>query len=209
MSDSYFDTIVQGLESWTPFFIQHKYLITNILQTIIDANISISPSPQDVFRIFYYISINEIRVVIVGDEPIIPSLLRPTSSFYIPQIISSFLKSRSNVCRDKMLSSWISQGIFPINMAWTIGHSDCKFQSSHIILWEEFSHKLIQYIQHYSPDSIFLLLDKKAWVLAEHIPKSRIIQEDAKDKNFIIQTCLDETNNLLSQPIYWDSILYQ
>lgn len=209
MSDPYFDTIVQGLGSWTPFFIQHKSLITNILQTIIDANISISPTPHDVFRIFYHISINEIRVVIVGDEPIIPSLLRPTSSFYIPQIISSFLKSGSNVCRDKMLSSWISQGVFPMNMAWTIGHGKCKFQSSHMILWEEFSHKLIQYIQHHSQESIFLLLDKKAWVLTEHIPKYRIIQGDAKDKSFIIQACLDETNNLLSQPIYWNSILYR
>jgi uracil DNA glycosylase len=199
MSDSHFDTIVQGLGSWTPFFIQHKFLITNILQTIIDAKISIFPTPQDVFRIFYEISINEIRVVIVGDEPIISSC-----SFFIPRIISSFLKSSSNVCRDKMLSTWISQGVFPMNMAWTIGYSDCEFQSSHLILWEEFSRKLIQYIQHHSPDSIFLLLDKKAWVLTEHIPKYRIIQQDAKD----FLTCFDDVNNLLSQPIYWNSILY-
>lgn len=176
MSHPYFDQAVQCLGTWIPFFILHRPLFENILQTIIDAHIKITPPPNRVFQSFYDVPLDQIRVVIVSPEP----------GMSIPY----------PACKDRTLSSWSSQGVFLMSMAWTRG-GEC----SHRLMWEELTRHLIQYIQEQRPNALFLLIGSETWCLSEHIPRDRVFHRKSIDKALLV-----EVNGCLEDPIYWDSV---
>ncbi|RHZ37588.1 uracil-DNA glycosylase [endosymbiont GvMRE of Glomus versiforme] len=174
-------------KSWIEFFqeqIKQKYfpdLLTQIDNEY--QNRRCCPSQKDVFRLFQEISLPQIKVVILGQDPYHQSELikhRDGSAEkrwvadgiafstqkpgYIPATLQNiFLElGREFDCPPPTSSNllpWVKEGVFLLNTALTVQKSE---PLSHMELWEEFTYSLIKYLNNYNPELVWIFWGKKA-----------------------------------------------
>ncbi|UAJ65157.1 uracil-DNA glycosylase [Candidatus Schneideria nysicola] len=158
--------------SWKDFFEEEKKLnyFKNILYNIIRARslgIKIYPRQQDIFNAFHYTELHEVKVVIIGQDPYhgphqadglafsvrhgvpIPPSLR---NIYkeLSQDVPNFIRPNHGC-----LYSWSKQGVMLLNSILTVESGKA---GSHANLgWLTFTDKVINIINYYLEDIIFLL----------------------------------------------------
>lgn len=124
------------------------------------------PPPPDVFNAFKLCSLNDLKVVILGQDPYHGLGQAHGLSFSVPDFIT-LPPSLRNIFKEKMadvggnepfhgnLSNWANQGVLLLNQILTVtdGHA-----GSHVNLgWEEFSMQLINYITKEKDFVVFML----------------------------------------------------
>ncbi|WP_151944399.1 uracil-DNA glycosylase [Aliarcobacter butzleri] len=150
-------------------------------------NSIVFPEKQNIFKAFFLTKFEDLKVVILGQDPYhgigqaqglsfsTPSNIKnPPSMVNILKEINDDLGKKS-VCEDGDLTPWAKQGIMLLNTILTVEQGLAK--SHHNLGWEIFTDNIIKYISDNKENVIFLLWGSPA------ISKTKLID---KNKHFIL-----------------------
>jgi uracil-DNA glycosylase len=142
--------------------------------------------PPDPYTIFKAMKPEEIKVVILGQDPyhgtgqangrafaVNPDIKMPPS---LKNIYREIMDEGFEVEIDKTLLSWEKQGVFLLNSALTVYH---KRPNSHSGFWKPYTDKIIEFIAEQPQKKVFML-----WG-ANSIKKSGFI---TGDQNLILES---------------------
>ncbi|MGJ0310792.1 uracil-DNA glycosylase [Aliarcobacter cryaerophilus] len=187
-------------------------------------NSIVFPEKQNIFKAFSLTKLENLKVVILGQDPYhgfgqaqglafsTPSNIKnPPSMQNILKEIENDLGKKS-ICEDGDLTPWAKQGVLLLNTILTVEES--KPKSHHNLGWEVFTDNIIKYISDNCEDTIFILWGSPA------ISKTKLI--DAKKHHILTAPhpsplssyrgffgCkhFSKTNNILKslnkEPIIW------
>ena len=218
--------------TWIPFFqqeAQKNYFFP--LLTKIDEeykNYKCWPRKENVFRLFREISINKIKVVILGQDPYhLPEVadglaFSTQKNNYIPASLKNiFLELSQDLnCSPPTKSNllpWVKEGVFLLNTALTVKDGQAL---SHMKPWEEFIYSLLKYLNNYNHEIIWIFWGQKARKIGEqcginqtnnHVLISAHPSPYSAEYGFFGSRPFSKTNNLLTnlkkEPINWLSIM--
>jgi len=158
---------------WIPFFEKNNTELTTILNSINFDSDTIYPNKNDVFRSLFYFPPNEIKLVILGQDPYISSengipqacglsFSVPKNHKKIPPSLQNIFKEIKNSYPDYQipvngcLKRWAKkEKILLLNSALTVIEGK---SNSHAKLWSSFTDNLIRFISENNNDTIFLLM---------------------------------------------------
>ncbi len=148
---------------------------------------TVYPSQDDIFNAFNKTPIDNLKVVILGQDPYhsigqaqglsfsTPSNIKnPPSMVNILKEIKDDLK-KDSICTNGDLTPWADQGVLLLNTILTVEES--KPKSHHKLGWEIFTDNIIKHISKNCEDIIFILWGAPA------IKKDKIID---KSKHYIL-----------------------
>jgi len=219
-------------QTWKNFFQQESEkdyffpLLTKINEEY--KNYKCWPRKENIFRLFREISIDNIKVVILGQDPYHLPEVADGLAFstqkpnYIPaslkniflelsQDLSCSLPTKSN------LLPWVKEGVFLLNTALTVKDGQAL---SHMKLWEEFIYSLLKYLNNYNREIIWIFWGQKARKIGEqcgisqinnHVLISAHPSPYSAEHGFFGSQPFSKTNKLLTslkkEPINWLSIM--
>jgi uracil-DNA glycosylase len=144
-------------------------------------NSMVFPEKQNIFKAFSLTKLDNLKVVILGQDPYhgfgqaqglsfsTPSNIKnPPSMMNILKEINDDLGKKS-ICEDGDLTSWAKQGVLLLNTILTVEES--KPKSHHNLGWEIFTDNIIKFISDNKNDIIFILWGSPA------ISKSKLIDK--------------------------------
>ncbi|WNL26864.1 uracil-DNA glycosylase [Arcobacter cryaerophilus gv. pseudocryaerophilus] len=128
---------------------------------------TVFPEKQNIFKAFFLTKLDNLKVVILGQDPYhgfgqaqglafsTPANIKnPPSMQNILKEIQSDLGKKS-ICEDGDLTPWAKQGVLLLNTILTVEES--KPKSHHNLGWEVFTDNVIKYISDNCEDTIFIL----------------------------------------------------
>ena len=128
---------------------------------------TVFPEKQNIFKAFSLTKLDNLKVVILGQDPYhgfgqaqglafsTPANIKnPPSMQNILKEIQSDLGKKS-ICEDGDLTSWAKQGVMLLNTILTVEEGNPK--SHHSLGWEVFTDNIIKYISDNCEDTIFIL----------------------------------------------------
>ncbi|MCT7484838.1 uracil-DNA glycosylase [Aliarcobacter cryaerophilus] len=128
---------------------------------------TVFPEKQNIFKAFFLTKIDNLKVVILGQDPYhgfgqaqglafsTPANIKnPPSMQNILKEIQSDLGKKS-ICEDGDLTPWAKQGVLLLNTILTV--EEAKPKSHHNLGWEVFTDNIIKYISDNCEDTIFIL----------------------------------------------------
>ncbi|MCD8541469.1 MAG: uracil-DNA glycosylase [Aliarcobacter cryaerophilus] len=128
---------------------------------------TVFPEKQNIFKAFFLTKLDNLKVVILGQDPYhgfgqaqglafsTPAKIKnPPSMQNILKEIQSDLGKKS-ICEDGDLTPWAKQGVLLLNTILTV--EEAKPKSHHNLGWEVFTDNIIKYISDNCEDTIFIL----------------------------------------------------
>ncbi len=128
---------------------------------------TVFPEKQNIFKAFSLTKLDNLKVVILGQDPYhgfgqaqglafsTPANIKnPPSMQNILKEIQSDLGKKS-ICEDGDLTPWAKQGVLLLNTILTV--EEAKPKSHHNLAWEVFTDNVIKYISDNCEDTIFIL----------------------------------------------------
>ena len=128
---------------------------------------TVFPEKQNIFKAFSLTKLDNLKVVILGQDPYhgfgqaqglafsTPANIKnPPSMQNILKEIQSDLGKKS-ICEDGDLTPWAKQGVLLLNTILTV--EEAKPKSHHSLGWEVFTDNIIKYISDNCEDTIFIL----------------------------------------------------
>lgn len=174
---------------WAAFFNdpQVKAQVSAISQALSQQSTSasaISPGIARVFRTLYMTSPNEVKALVLGQDPaptpglatgLSFSLDSSESTANVPSVQRVLLELQNERFSTSILngdlSTWAEDGVLLLNAALTIpcppGASSCTI-GGHINLWKAFTAQLIQYIDQHAQPMAYILWGSAAGQYAEY-----------------------------------------
>jgi uracil-DNA glycosylase len=141
---------------------------------------SIFPPQEHIFRAFSFFNMNDLKVVIIGQDPYHTKTLADGLCFSVPngskmppslRNIFKELERSYNVKRtDTDLSDWAKQGVLLINTAFTVEENK---PGSHAKHWKNFTRELLTHIGQNSEHVIYMLWGNHAQSYEDCINVSR------------------------------------
>ena len=211
---------------WVEFF-EKEEVQTEIakISAFLERNnhITIYPPINQVFRAFYITSINDLKVVLIGQDPYHNSnavgfcfsvrpgnKVNPSLKNIYKELIMEDYKPHMN----GDLLHWAKQGVFLYNMGLTV-EKGCA--DSHTGEWYRFSELLIEYIVENTQDICWLLMGKRAQEIIPIIKKNKshtvfktshpspfsAMRGFGDSPAFIGSNVFREINNKLEEKIEW------
>ena len=184
--DSYKQKIFEKLEpsGWGKVFKQYIFSIEfekilNDLYEISNNGEKFTPTLKDLFRAFEECSYDELKLVIVGQDPY-PGIgvadgisfscsntgkLQP-SLRYIFDEINRTVYADNQVCTDVDLKRWSNQGILMLNTSLT---TEVGKIGQHYDLWKGFTSYLFDYLNHNKKELVYIYMGKKAQEWADYV----------------------------------------
>jgi uracil-DNA glycosylase len=161
-------------KSWVNILTTINTNIQDMINNIYNNDNIIYPKKEDIFNAFKYCEINEIKVVILGQDCYINSLnknniLIPQANglafsvnkeHKIPPSLKNIFKEMSetienfNYPENGNLSYLAKQGVLLLNSALTVEHGK---SNSHALYWQPFTDKIIKYISDNTENVVFIL----------------------------------------------------
>lgn len=162
-------------------FIDESMLLRyrNMLMQCTLNNVPIEPSPERVFSCFKHTKAENLKVVILGQDPYFDGGSATGLAFankatqtqispslkVIKQSVLSLSNSEENPKFDQTLESWAEQGILLLNSALTVRRGE---PGSHMKAWRPFIERLLVAISAQT-NACFLLFGKTAWTFKDCI----------------------------------------
>ena len=152
----------------------------HIMNTLID-NVEngrrFTPKFRDVFNGFYECPYDDLKVVIVGQDPY-PQLGVADGIAFSCSIKGKAEKSLQYINQSLGkelvdLRCWSNQGVLLINTAFT-----CEINKigSHYAIWKSFTEHVFENINRHNPNTIFILMGKKAEAWQTLLPNCKILK---------------------------------
>ena len=158
---------------WMKFIDEDMLLkYRNMLMQCTLNNVPIEPSPEKVFRCFKRTKAEDLKVVILGQDPYFDGsatglafanaadrkVLSPSLKV-IKDSVLSLVDSKESPIFDSTLEGWAKQGILLLNSALTVRRGE---PGSHMKAWRPFIERLLVAISG-KTNACFLLFGKTAW----------------------------------------------
>lgn len=213
-----------------------KILITenkNKLNTILDNlptdKTYMCPKVKDIFHAFRLTSLDNVRVVIVGqdpyttieDKPVAHGLSFSSKSSTIPPSLKNIYKclkhtQKITIPHDADLTQWASQGVLMINRSLTVMQGQAN---GHKALWEDYTGNIIDRLCRIKEEEgkflIFLLwggnakslkpiIGDKHMVWSETHPSPMAQNSLSADRKFTNCSHFKDINDILDPPINWN-----
>ncbi|MDD3007240.1 MAG: uracil-DNA glycosylase [Arcobacter sp.] len=144
---------------------------------------TVFPEKQNIFKAFSLTKLENLKVVILGQDPYhgfgqaqglafsTPSNIKnPPSMVNILKEVNDDLGKKS-ICEDGDLTSWAKQGVMLLNTILTV--EEGKAKSHHNLGWEIFTDNIIKYISDNKENVIFILWGSPAIAKTKLINKSK------------------------------------
>jgi uracil-DNA glycosylase len=159
----------------------YRDLILNVERAYKDQDIT--PLKENIFQAFNLCSFDDIKVVILGQDPYPTPGHAQGLSFSIPAGVSPLAKSLQNIFKEikedigenKLkngdLRPWVSQGVFLLNSVLTVVEGQPNSHAN--IGWEKFTDYVLEKISKEKEDVVFLLWGKTAQSKATLIDKKK------------------------------------
>ena len=153
--------------------------IMNKLRDSVEQGLRFTPKFKDVFNGFYECPYDDLKVVIVGQDPY-PQLGVADGIAFSCSIkgkaeksLQYILKALEDENGSVDLRRWSNQGVLLINTAFT-----CEVNKigSHYGIWKSFTEHVFENINRHNPDTIFILMGKKAEAWQTLLPNCKIIK---------------------------------
>lgn len=167
-------------ESWKQLFDSYEF----DLDALYNEPVPVYPPRDCLFRVFE-MPVNEIRLVILGQDPyhghgqahglsfsVLPGVAKPPSLLNICKELKAEFPERDYKFPSGCLEPWTKQGIFLLNTALTVRESS---PNSHAAHWSEFTNDVIRFISDRNPKAVFLLLGSFAKSKAEFIENKKLM----------------------------------
>lgn len=137
--------------SWVPLFEEvGRPLLQQTLQSIqkeremYEPDILIFPPPDSIWRLFRILPLDDVRVIVIGQDPYIHENEAMGFSFSIPQKCHKTPPSLQNIFKELRddcgiyrtrtdLTDWVQQGVFLINQTLTVRQYK---SNSHALFWK-------------------------------------------------------------------------
>lgn len=172
-------------EDWKPFFKRQETNLKNILSKI-DFTEIVYPSKENIFNSFNLCSYNDVKVVIIGQDPYHNEGQAQGLAFSVPKgfPLPPSLKNIYKELEDDLgiintngdLTSWAEQGVFLINTSLTVEKN--KPMSHSKIGWQDFVMEAIKEINK-KENVIFILWGGEAKKFKKIISSKNHIIESA------------------------------
>ncbi len=211
-------TIIQN-EQQQPYYQNLKKIIEEKYQTT-----TVYPPKEKIFNAFEHTQYDNLKVVILGQDPYHGVNQAQGLAFSTPKEIKSppsmvnILKEikentgKDSICLDGDLTPWAEQGVLLLNTILTV--EDGKPKSHHKLGWEIFTDNIIKHISENFENIVFILWGAPA------IAKSKIIDQSkhhilsaphpsplSSYRGFFGSKHFSKTNEILTQigkkPIEW------
>jgi uracil-DNA glycosylase len=198
--------------SWHPLFQQYDIA----LDTFYDTDTTYPPKDQ-VLRLFS-MSVQDIRIVLLGQDPyhgkgqahglsfsVPPGVPTPPSLKNIYKELQLSFPERNYKFEHGDLRQWFErEKIFLLNASLTV---EAGKAGSHMSLWKDFTDDVIRFIDSHNAQCVFLLLGNFAKAKAELIRnKARIVTEvhpSPLAKGFVGSNVFQRVENALGHPVNW------
>jgi uracil-DNA glycosylase len=179
-----------------------------------------TPTLKDVFRGFIECPFNDVKVVIVGQDPY-PTMgvadgisfscsktgkLQPSLRYIMGAINTTVYNQPKDTPQDVDLKRWANQGVLMINTAFT-----CQIDKigSHYEIWKEFFFMVLDVIATQKNNVPVILLGKQAHAYSVYLTNPIIKVSHpasaayAKNHDWDCGDCFNKVNEMLDQPITW------
>src|SRR3990167_2494627 len=187
--------------SWRRVFEESEYDLIELSEILEDEEKKYGywyPLKQDLFSAFEHTSLNDVRVVIIGQDPYPQSLdsglPRATGMSFsvrkddvIPSSLKNIYLELKNTVKEFEipdhgdLTEWAKQGVLLLNSCLTVRPSQPE---SHKKIWMGFVYKGVKAIGEVRPKTIYLLWGAKAQEMAKIIDQPAIILISAHPSGF-------------------------
>ncbi|AKC60692.1 uracil-DNA glycosylase [Blochmannia endosymbiont of Camponotus (Colobopsis) obliquus] len=158
--------------SWKSFVAKEKKLtyFKNIFECIKKQQkqgITIYPNKKDIFNAFHYTAFNNVKVVIIGQDPYHQPQQAHGLCFSVPigikippSLLNIYAELKSDISdfiipNHGCLKNWAIQGVLLLNCILTVQKGIAHSHSN--LGWEIFTDKIIQSLNYYQEKIIFLL----------------------------------------------------
>ena len=215
---------------WEDFFVKNQDIILSISNKIEEKKsnpkLIIYPPINKIFRAF--IPIDKIRVLICGMDPyhngttendgsavglcfsVLPgNSINPS----LRNIYKELKRDNLPTIENGILTQWVDQGCFMLNMALTV-EKGCP--DSHTSIWYEFSEKVVKHISNHGKQIAWLLMGANARkiqhyvspnhlvVLTSHPSPFSFMRSSGNIPAFLGSGCFSQINNYIHKPkIKW------
>ena len=163
--------------------------IVNTLVDNVDKGKRFTPRFKDIFNAFYECKYDDLKVVVVGQDPY-PQLgvadgiafscsrkgkAEKSLQYILKQTIGDYTETGRAIYTPEEcdLRRWANQGVLLINTAFT-----CEVNKigSHYGIWKSFTEHVFDNINRHNPDTIFILMGKKAEAWQTLLPNCKILK---------------------------------
>ena len=171
--------------SWNDFFFMNSKFILHIYNQL--KNTCCTPPLEDVFGIFKYVQLKDIKVVMIGDKPYkssrdITDIAFGTKNANPPEVLKRIYENLEKTVIsfkrpfNNHLDRWLHNGIFLCNFCFTRPIAD-PLPYHYDLLGEPFINNLVQYISNDHP-VVFMLFGSKALTVRKSINeiKSSVVE---------------------------------
>lgn len=160
-------------KSWYELFLKYSYKLSKLLKKLDDLSLknTIYPPHNMIFKVFEQ-NINDIKIVLLGQDPYIKkgqamglsfsvpeNIQIPPSLYNIFKEIKQEFPERNYSFTHGNLTEWKSKGVFLLNSSLTV---ESGKSNSHQFKWSWFSDEVIKYVNEKRNDVVFLLLGRNA-----------------------------------------------
>ncbi len=169
--------IIKEEEKKEYFISLQKEIISRYKNTVV------FPKYKDIYAAFTYTKFEEIKVVILGQDPYHGANQAQGLAFSTPKEIKNppsmknILKEikddlkRDSACMDGNLIPWAKEGVFLLNTILTVEESKAK--SHHKLGWEHFTDEIIKKISQYNKNVVFILWGAHAQKKGKNIDQAK------------------------------------
>lgn len=203
---------------WSEFFSDNFEMLKKI-ETQIQDDAVIYPSPENVFKAFELCQPSEIKVVIIGQDcyhgpdQAMGLSFSVNDGIHPPPSLKNIFKELENdgfAIKNKYngnLTKWAKQGVFLFNTALTVKH---KTPGSHLKIWKPFADQVIKYINFNCSEVVFVLWGNFAKQCKSMIGSSHHVIESAHPSpfsahdGFFGSSPFKKINQKLENPIDWN-----
>jgi len=136
---------------------------------------TIYPPQNLIFNAFNHFNSNDLRVIIIGQDPYINDGEAMGLSFSIPNgvkvppSLKNILKEIENeygtIC-DTDLTKWAKQGVLLLNKTLTVRQGS---SNSHKMIWQDFTNDLLKYFNKYYENIVYILWGNDAQTIEKYI----------------------------------------
>lgn len=197
--------------SWKPLFDEYDFDLDSMYEG------EVYPPKEHVFRVFQ-LPVNEIRIVLLGQDPYhgpgqahglsfsVPTgVAIPPSLQNIYKELQRSFPDRNYKFQSGNLEEWLTrEKIFLCNASLTVEKGK---PGSHMTLWKDFTNEVIQYIDRCNKSCVFLLLGNFAKEKASLITKKdRIVTEvhpSPLARTFVGSNVFQRVEQVLGSPVNW------
>lgn len=183
------------------------------------------PDYKDIFKVFTLCNLNNVRCIILAQDPYPQKEMATGIAFankceisednispslkIIKEAVINFDIPHNSITFDNSLESWCKQGVFLLNSALTV---ELNKIGSHSNIWRPFVSSLLHNISNYQPGILYVLMGSQAQTFEPYINKCNTIikckhpayyvRTNTRMPN-IFRTISDYVNKYYAERIEW------